>query len=257
MAMAGGVPGTQSALPDGAKPGGGSGGTIRRTESATYQTSKKVRHTARQQGDIKRITVAVLLDQESKWEGSGKEKNLVITPPSPERVETIRNLVTNVTGLNLERGDQLTVETLPFASTLHQDPPEEEAKPAPPAFNLVEFFKDPKVLGGAGGVLVVILGLAFWLMKRAKRSRAKAVLAGASALEASASAGTQLNAASTGLLSPQDVERLERDLLESLKLQPRGVSKSETLAKYLRGEVKKDPRAAADLLRHWLLEEGS
>lgn len=253
----GGVPGTQTNLPDGAqRPANATAGTTRKIESNTYQTSRKVRHVDQQRGFVKRITVAVLLDQEAKWEGQGAQKNLVLTPPAPAKIEVIKNLVTNVAGLNTERGDQITVESLPFESTLHQERPLDPQQQQPgnkSPQQLADRLKDPKILGGAGAGLAVIIGLVVFLLK--KKSKKVTVAAGTPALAEGQTAG-QLGAAEVPEnLSPADLARLEQGLLESLRLPPQTINKSDTLAKYLRQEVKKDPHTAAQMLRTWLLSE--
>jgi flagellar M-ring protein FliF len=63
-AMSGGTPGTASNLPHPvARVTAGSSGLMRRTENASYQPSRTVKHTISPKGTIRRITTAVLLDQ--------------------------------------------------------------------------------------------------------------------------------------------------------------------------------------------------
>jgi len=256
QAAGGGVPGTQANLPDeaSAQPARATGLT-RKTESTSYQTSRKVRHIDQQKGALKRITVAVLLDQEGKWQGTGTNYNLVLTPPAPETIEVIRNLVTNVAGLDAARGDQITVDTLPFNSTKHLEPPMSDSKTAPasPApSTLLDQLKDPKILGAIGGGIALLLGaIIFFLKKRSKKPLVEtaAALPAAGAQSAAVQLGTET-------LSTEDLARLEQGLLESLRVQPKAISKGDTLAKYLREEVRQNPQAAARMLRTWLLEEG-
>ena len=114
------MPGTASNLPRPAsKPGSGSGGLSRQTENVTYQTSRTVKHTRLPQGNIKKISASLLLDQTLRWEGSKR----IIEPPSPEKLKAIKDLVAGVIGLSAERGDQLIVESLPFESTLTAERP--------------------------------------------------------------------------------------------------------------------------------------
>ena len=118
-ASSAGIPGTASNLPaPPAAPVNGSGGVSRRTEIIAYQTSRVIRHIRIPQGVIKRISLAVLVDQSVRWEGEGLARHRVFVPPAPETLKTIKDLVAGVTGLNTERGDQLVVETLPFEFSL-------------------------------------------------------------------------------------------------------------------------------------------
>jgi len=131
---ASGVPGTASNLPRG---GAGptpnnTGGTSRRTESMTFQTSRVVKHTRIPQGIIKRMSLAVLLDQAVHWEGTGASRQRVFDPPKPEMIQSLKGLIAAATGLSTERGDQLIIESLPFESTQNAEPPAPPAKKAKP-----------------------------------------------------------------------------------------------------------------------------
>jgi flagellar M-ring protein FliF len=254
----GGIPGTQANLPDGAalRPANTSGLT-RKTESTSFQTSRKVRHVDQQKGALKRITVAVLLDQEGKWQGNGADASLVLTPPAPETIEVIRNLVTNVAGLDTVRGDQITVDTLPFNGTIHQEPPAQADKAAPLTAapqTVQDQLKDPKILGAISAGVVLLLGLVVFMMK--KRGKKKPAAAGTTAALPVAPSQSSTAQETLETLSPDDLARLEQGLLESLRVQPKAISKGDTLAKYLRQEIRQNPQAAAQMLRSWLLEEG-
>ena len=69
------------------------------------------------------MSLAVLLDQNVRWEGKGAKAKRILEPPSAEKIKTIRGLVAAATGFSETRGDQLTVETLPFEMTLGLEPP--------------------------------------------------------------------------------------------------------------------------------------
>ena len=60
----------------------------------------------------------------------------------------VHDIVAGITGFTEQRGDQITVETLPFENTLGPSRPRRpsrRAKPAPAGFD----FKQPLVIGGA------------------------------------------------------------------------------------------------------------
>jgi flagellar M-ring protein FliF len=120
-AAAGGIPGTAANLPRPASATGSGGGTSHRTENVTYQTSRVVRHTRIPQGVVRKMSLSVLVGQPYRWEGSGKGRHQVLTPPSADTLKTIRDLVAGVTGLDSTRGDQLVVETLPFETSMMVD----------------------------------------------------------------------------------------------------------------------------------------
>jgi flagellar M-ring protein FliF len=157
-----GIPGTASNLPGGQAPkSGGSGGLSRRTESVSFQTSRIVRQTHIPQGMIKRMSLSVLVDHTVQWEGTGAAKHRVLVPPTPETIQTIKDLVAAATGFNAARGDQLIVESLPFESSLNAQPPPASAskpKPAPAGPAWLEFLRQNRDL-----ILPVTLGVALLL----------------------------------------------------------------------------------------------
>src|SRR5437763_7053572 len=125
-----GVPGTASNLPrPPARPAGSATGTTRKTENISYQTSRTIRRTRIPQGAVKRMSLAVLVDHNARWEGVGAKAKRIVEAPSPERLKTIRELVAAATGFSETRGDQLTVETLAFESTSGAEPPPEPVVP--------------------------------------------------------------------------------------------------------------------------------
>lgn len=264
---AGGVPGTASNLPNPPAQSSSANGTTRRTESSNYQTSRVVRHTEHPRGSVKRITVAVLLDQTIHWERKGGTMSRTFIPPTPEKINVIKGLITNVAGINATRGDQITVESLPFDGTVREDPPGTAAtdkKSAPPQPAWLGRLRDVRII--TGGALLLLAGVGF-LVWRSRRSghrldvteqvprKLAAPLAAAAVAGASAqsTAGSEIEAA---LLVAQPGVSEEQKLIDSLKgPMLTSTSKTDALTKYLRQEVQKDPQGATQLLRTWLLEE--
>jgi flagellar M-ring protein FliF len=259
--LATGVPGTQANLPEPPQRPAGAPGTTRKTESSNFQTSRKVRHVEQARGEVKRITVAVLLDQEVHQEGKGAAAKRTFIPPAQEKIAIIRNLVTNVAGLNTTRGDQITVESLPFDTTMREGlAADEQSAPKPPAAPLTwstRLMQDHTLQGAAGGG-VAILVLGAWLLMRKRKSLPVAVEVAPQLAPAESHAVQSQALAPRAIgssLSADEQANLEHDLMESLKIPDKGISKAETLTKFLRQEIKRDPQAATQLLRAWLLEE--
>jgi flagellar M-ring protein FliF len=119
---AGGIPGTAANMPNPRQGAGAGSSNTHRTENITYQSSRVIRHTLIPQGVIRRMSLSVLVGQETRMEGEGKNRHRVFIPPAPETLQKIKDLVGGVTGFNQERGDQLIVETLPFESNYENDP---------------------------------------------------------------------------------------------------------------------------------------
>jgi flagellar M-ring protein FliF len=240
-----GIPGTASNLPPQPSPSGkGSTGVSRRTENVTYQTSRVIRHTRIPQGIVKRMSLAVLVDQAVRWEGQGSAKQRVLVPPSPETMKTIRDLVAGVTGFNPERGDQLIVETLPFESSLKAAPPQAFNLPKPvknpPWIEFANKYRDLWVPVGVGVALLLVLAKGvFHLSRRARVPRGPALPA---ELDAPA-AHTDLSATAAAIANGQapPAARLE-------------AREPNELAERVRPIVKRDPAVTANVLRMWLQE---
>src|ERR1035437_4656113 len=77
--------------------------------------------------------------------------------------------VAGVTGFNQDRGDQLTIDTLPFENTLLLEPPDavapRPAAPAPPGGFVLKWDRKTMMMGG--GVLAGVLVLVFLLLGQA------------------------------------------------------------------------------------------
>ena len=261
--VAGGVPGTASNLPN--PPNNGQNktttGIARRTENITYQTSRTVRTMHIPQGVVRRMSLAVLVDQNVQWEGEGAAKKKVMVPPSPETLKTIRDLVAGVTGFDEQRGDQLIVESLPFESSLNAEPPAPKpigAKPVkqPPIVEFYNKYRDLMLPAALGLVVLAALGwFAFHTIRKPKGVRVKvekpeqlelpsgAHLPGAAGLPGAegAAAHLELSPHAQQLAAGPQISEVER----------------EQLAERVRAVAKRDPAATANVLRMWLQDQQS
>jgi len=265
---ASGVPGTASALPrPTSRPGAGSRGLSRVTENITYQSSRTVKKTRLPAGAIRQMSLAVLVDQDVTWQADRKGYQRVLLPPSPEKLKIIRDLVAGVTGFNAGRGDQLTIETLPFETTLQLEPPAPPAPPpgAPaksaPKWGPLEL--NPRtVLPAAAMGAVAVLALLAWLTRRKPRTSYPAQMAEA------LPPGENKPPLAPGAAGTDDIEaelaereamqkKIEAQALNSLKLTPVITKTAEVLAKHLREKIKQEPEVSAQILRTWIREEGN
>jgi flagellar M-ring protein FliF len=104
-------------------PGTGSNNS---SEVTNYEISKVTRHLTQPQGQIARLSVAVVLDDSRTPAAAGESAPPQTTPRSPEEIQKIKDLVSAAVGFDAMRGDQLTVENIAFEET-----PVEEVVPAP------------------------------------------------------------------------------------------------------------------------------
>jgi len=251
-----GIPGTASNLPDAApKPAVTGGGTSRKTENVNYQTSRTVKRTVLPQGSIKRLSVSVLIDHEAHWEGAGANAKRVLVPPSPERMKVIHDLVAATAGFNMDRGDTLFVEALPFESTLNLDPPLTALPPAgtsPGQRSPIEQLKaNPKLLAISGAVVVVLLAGCGFLFARMKKSSARAAQVQMTQALPEGSAGnsqelSRAAAAAQDTWAPSSSSANNVPTLAPARL--------EMLTTQLRETAQKDAEICAGVLRGWLKE---
>lgn len=255
---AAGIPGTASNLPrPPTKPATALAGTSRRTESIAYQSSRTVRHTKMPEGTVKKMSLAVLLDQNVRWEGQGNKLHRVIEQPSAEKLKSIRDLVAAATGFSTERGDQLIVESLPFESTLNLEPPSATAlpKPAANAVNLppwlARYLDNRWILIGvtlaAGFVLSLVRRLIGRMFGRKNEPRAETQPALPSAQEMLETQIEEQRRAQAELDAKVQAQLNAGTLSES-------AYRTEALLKRFRENISKDPALAAHVVRSWLNE---
>ncbi len=262
---AGGVPGMASNLPrPAARPGSSGNSTNRRTENVTYQSSRITRTMKLPQGAIKRLSVALLLDQSVRWEGSGKAMHKVLTPPTPEALKSVHDVVSAVVGLNEERGDQLTVESLPFEETVHLSAPDGPAtspQSGSPQINWNTWKRQPPwaPISIAAG-LIVLAGAALLVLRTRKKGSTAELTETAKQLPAG-TAGPALDAASASELIEAQMAQIEAEqqradlaALATIKMPIVKTKKTEVLAKQLREGAQKDPAPAAQVLQAWIHE---
>ncbi|MEM6961014.1 MAG: flagellar basal-body MS-ring/collar protein FliF [Myxococcota bacterium] len=248
---AAGIPGAATNLPGGdpAQSNVERGGTRRRTETRNFEPSKTVRRTARPIGRIQRLTVAIMVD--GTWE-DGEDESRSFTPRSEDELQRIQSIAGSAVGADADRGDTVTVQCMPFASSENPEPevvdPLAPLDPYRPLFKPIGY----AVLGLVG--LIMLMSWRRGFKKRQKERRAQA---------------ERERALSTGevpppvLTQPTSVRDLEASIKsESAKaaLQSGDPGRDEEatelrlLAATLASE---DPQRAARVLRGWLAEERS
>ncbi|HEX4230579.1 MAG TPA: flagellar basal-body MS-ring/collar protein FliF [Bryobacteraceae bacterium] len=264
-----GVPGTASNLPKppAPRPVVSGPGLAKRSEVTAYETSRTVRRLHLPQGIVRRMSISVLVDQDLRWEklgkGSATHVRRIIEPPSADRMKSIQSVVAAAAGFNEKRGDQLTVETLPFESTLTADPPS-DMLPAVPATHPPAPKFSPLVLGGVGGALLLVLAIIAALISSRRRAKAKVAVQSqigaqnpTTTAESLSSAGTaQSGEPESGVAEKPKEQPLDKlfELPPPFKLPPMLTTKTEVLTRQVADEARKDPAALAQVVRTWLSE---
>ncbi|MBZ5580144.1 MAG: flagellar M-ring protein FliF [Acidobacteriia bacterium] len=261
---ANGVPGTASTLPrPTSRPGSGGSQASRVTENVTYQSSRTVKKTRLPAGGVRKISVAVLLDQTLTWEKDKKGFRRVLVPPSAEKLKVVHDLVAGVTGFNAQRGDQLVVETQPFETTLTLEPPDAPggaapAKPGTPE-KLLQWNQKTLLFGGGGLAGLIAVGVILRLVMRRGKERPSAAVTGPVELPAGAGepAGLSVDQQLEARLAERDAlqQQMDAKALNALKLSPVITKTAEVMAKHIREKAKQEPEVSAQVLRSWIREE--
>jgi flagellar M-ring protein FliF len=230
--------------------GGNSTSTTRRSESITYQTSRVTKHLKIPQGTVKRLSIAVLVDQGSRMEGQGAQAHRVVVPPDPDKLKAIQTLVATLVGLDTTRGDQLTVEALPFDASMNLDPgslgaPAAQKKPDE-VFSIETLKKKPALLWGSVGGAVLVIGLVVFALARMLGGRK-----GGSSVETRQA----LPAVDTYTGLPPGPAAAAAAIGEPSRLPALMPSRTEVLLNQLQENSRNNPEAWANILRGWLAEE--
>ena len=104
-----------SNLPDNSDAGGGNSSlsNSETRERVNYEVSQTEREIVRIPGAIKRLTVAVLVDQETTIDESGEQ---VAQSRSDAELDTLRELVSSAVGFVEDRGDIITIKSMALQS---------------------------------------------------------------------------------------------------------------------------------------------
>lgn len=121
-ATQGGIPGVLSNQP-GQQPATTAGSpstSQKQSENINYEVSRSVSKIIQPRGEIKSISVAVLVDGTYKKEKGQK----VYVPRTEEEMKKYKEIVMAAIGYNKERGDQVIVENVPFETAIEELTPE-------------------------------------------------------------------------------------------------------------------------------------
>ena len=127
-APAGSVAGSQAAAAPGIPPllqkealpvypqqGTGPGQSLHE-ERGTYGVTKHLVHTEHGPGRIRRVTAAVVVNDRSLVEGTGKNEHMIWKPRSADEMRRLEQLAQAAVGFDTQRGDQVVVENVTFSS---------------------------------------------------------------------------------------------------------------------------------------------
>jgi flagellar M-ring protein FliF len=222
-----GVPGVQTNL--GKSTGGNgatSGGGSKNDETLNYEVSRSSAKIIEPVGALSKISIAVLVDGKYEAPAAVKEGQVAkakYVPRTPDELQKIEALVKSAVGFNLDRGDQLNVQNIPFQETGDAGSAEVAAWWTNPFF--ISLAKNLMV---GVGFLVLILFVIRPLLASLRTAKHPAI----ESFEALGGGEEQLTTAERALINAQMAE--QRDLIE---------------------QAKKDPYQVAQILQNWVAED--
>jgi flagellar M-ring protein FliF len=254
-APAGAVQGSQAAAAPGTPPllqrealpvypqqGAGAGQSIRQ-ENGTYGVTKHMVRAELAPGRVRRVTAAVVVNDRSNLEGTGKGEHRIWKPRSADEMHRLEQLAQAAVGYDTRRGDQVVVENVSFSAN------SPEAKPAA----MEQLMEQARTLArtqpglartavmGALGVLLVLFVLrpvAKQVTAALREPELLGVGAQTMALEA--------QAAQPAMLEPPIAMNLPERTKTKEQLQHRGIY--EQVAEHIRRE----PAQSTRLLEAWI-----
>jgi flagellar M-ring protein FliF len=189
-------------------------------ESGTYGASKKTRHIVAGPGQLKRATIAVLINDRPQATGHGIPVSQV--PWTPDQLKRITQLAQAAVGFDASRGDVISVENLAFDSG-----PETRSSIADRAFNTAQSLDLPRY----GAALIGLLALILLVIRPVTRSLRSGALP-----------------APGGLISVTDA--LPEEIAQALPVPDRNAR--ETVFQRVSASVAADTAQSARLLHMWL-----
>jgi flagellar M-ring protein FliF len=278
-----GIPGPQSnASPQTASSGGD---RVRQSEVVNYEVNKMVRHTVQPKGTVRRMSLAVILDNKTVYSKSKNGKAIPRSEPrSQKELDSYRGLVLAAIGFNEQRGDVVSLENVAFFS----DAKPEETAPAKPWYLNIQKQSDWMPVFKYGAILILFF-MGYLIFIRPIRNRvfsaitgslparsysdearlsegvapAKSLPSAASQEELSAPASASalgLNAGEPDMLEEvlsletASDEQIERELMREANSADRGNRKYAAIKKKLMDKARKDPEMISQLIRSLLRE---
>jgi flagellar M-ring protein FliF len=230
-ALAGGVPGTSSNVPGGsggAKPSaeGGDGTQLSKSESNTFAVNKIVRHTMEPAGRIRRISAALLVDDAIDVKVENGKRSESRRKRTPDELKQIEDLAKAAIGVDVARGDSVTVQNLSF------ELPQVDAPVKLPMTERVRTTLNDWSSVVRYGALILLFMLVYALLLRPLKKQLlttfRELSAAASQKSQAAGAGGELAPGQEqGALTPEQVRAtaLKKQLVEKVKTEPAATGK--------------------------------
>jgi len=205
-----------------------------------YELDKTISHTKLATGTIRRLSIAVVVDNKQEFDENGE---LVSKPWMDDELDRFTTLVKEAVGFDARRGDTVNIVNSSFIP-----PPEAEAIPEPSLLEQPWIWDVARQLAGALGLLIVVFGVLKPVMRSLADKGVQSMQATAM-LPAAATAGEAAGAGAEDRLSLSGANP------QQAQLAPPQVSYEQTLDA-AKGVVGEDPKRVAQVVKNWVGEDG-
>ena len=239
------------AVGEGAQTGAAGQGSTSKSATRNFELDKTITHTRLATGVLRRLSVAVVVDDKKVLLGDGTFNN---QPYPQEDINQIRELVMQAVGFDSSRGDQVTVTNVAF-----RIPDEIEELPSAPLWEQGWFLDMAKQLTAVLVVLFIIFGVLRPTMRGlvARDEEVKALLdahAEADAIGGTVHFDKDGNPIAVPAETPEEGEGTQSGLsagVEDLLLLDAPQSYEKRL-EYIQQLIDEDPQLVAEVLKGWI-----
>lgn len=213
----------------------------RSAETTNFEISRTTRRTVQPPGEVARLSVAVIID-DNQVVAAGENGQTKVTrePRKQEDLQKIQDLVAAAVGLEPDRGDQLTVQNISF----EEPPVVEEAPPSVLRQYAPQIWDASRIAGVLVIGLVALLMFVRPLMGRVATGAASRPVAVAAAAPA----------AGQVVRTVADLESEIEAQIDAAAAQRLSARKLPVLTKKVAAISTKEPENVAKLLRSWIDE---
>jgi flagellar M-ring protein FliF len=225
-------------------------GSSAKNATRNFEVDKTITHTRSASGLLRRLSVAVVVDDQRVAQADGK---LTSQAYKPEDITRFTDLVKQAVGFDSARGDQVTVTNVAFKA-----PEAPEALPAIPLWEQPWFLNLMKQVGAVLTVLIILFGVLRPTMRHLAGATALKKAEAAAAEEAVRSATGELVDEKTGEAiaalgsAQQGNAALPHSIDELLQDNQNVPQHYGQRIEYLQGMVDENPQLVAQVLKRWV-----
>jgi len=236
------------------KTAAGESGAASKSATRNYELDKTITHTRLATGALRRLSIAVVVDDKKVVQADGK---VAQQPYSQEDLNQLRDLVKQAVGYDNSRGDQVTVTNVAFKL-----PDALEDLPSEPIWDQPWFASAMKQLGAVLVVLLLIMGVLRPALKSliTKEEQLQA-LEEARAIAEATGGVVRFDEEGRPVAVPVEVDQETGEIhalpsaMEDLLLLEAPQSYEKRL-EYVQKMIDEDPKLVAQVIKSWLKDDG-